>query len=300
MDIETISTRGENTLLTGLRSALAEADQALLCVAFAQVAGLHLLRRQLESIGTSTRLLVTTAFGQSATEALDMAHGLGISVSIMNPESGTFHPKMYLARRRRSAVVVIGSPNLTRGLVTNVEVAVMLRGRLNDPPIRTAWDLAEDLWGDPHRKPWMPGAAPVQPEPLEPELQGLLTDAWRTHRGLFRTLDQGKPNRVMEVTPGGLYVETEASKAKGNPPQLIPAWMLTLAWDYLQTHGRLTNRYLLAPDGLNVKRSSGVLAILATLPGVTAQVTKRDGSTLTLHRRGVAARERRARDPELT
>jgi hypothetical protein len=301
MDIETITTRGENTLLTGLRSALASADQALLCVAFAQAAGVHLLRRELDSVGASTRLLVTTTFGQSAPEALHMARGLGISVSIMNPGSGTFHPKMYLARSGSAAVAVIGSSNLTGGLVTNIEVAVMLRGRLDDPPIRTAWDLAEDLWNDPHRQPWTPGAAPVQRETLGPELQRLLTKAWRAQRGLFRTLDQGKPNQVIEVTPGGLYVETEASKAKGSPPQLIPAWMFTLAWDYLRTHGRLTNRYLLATDGLNVKRSSGVMAILAALPGVTAQVTKREGITLTLHRsRVVAPHASGARLDELT
>jgi hypothetical protein len=60
--------------------------------------------------------------------------------------------------------------------------------------------------------------------------------------------------------------------------------MFTLAWDYLQSHGRLSSRTLLATDGLNVKRSSGVLAILKTLPGVTAQVTKRDGIVLIRNR----------------
>jgi hypothetical protein len=51
--------------------------------------------------------------------------------------------------------------------------------------------------------------------------------------------------------------------------------MLTLAWNYLQALGQLTNRYRLATDRLNVKRSSGVVVILATLPRVTAQVAKR-------------------------
>jgi hypothetical protein len=44
--------------------------------------------------------------------------------------------------------------------------------------------------------------------------------------------------------------------------------MFQLAWDYLTTHGSLTNRHLLATDGLNVKRSSAVMAILARLPAV--------------------------------
>jgi hypothetical protein len=44
--------------------------------------------------------------------------------------------------------------------------------------------------------------------------------------------------------------------------------MVQGAWDYLQAHGGLTNRYLLDKDGLNVKRSSFVCALLARLPGV--------------------------------
>jgi hypothetical protein len=38
--------------------------------------------------------------------------------------------------------------------------------------------------------------------------------------------------------------------------------------EYLQAHGSLTNRDLLCTDGLNVKRSSLVCALLARLPGV--------------------------------
>src|SRR5439155_957381 len=155
-------------LLAGLRSALADADQALVCVAFAQAAGVHLLRRQLECAASSTRLLVTTTFGQSSPEALHMAHRLGVSVSILNLASGTFHPKMYLARRGSAAVAVIGSPNLTGGLVSNVEVAVLLRGDLADSPIRAAWNLAEELWSDARRQPWTPSAVPLAREMLDP------------------------------------------------------------------------------------------------------------------------------------
>jgi hypothetical protein len=282
MQIETITTRGENTLLTGVRSALADAEHALLCVAFAQAAGVHLLRRQLEGVASSTRLLVTTTFGQSSPEALQMAHRLGVSVSILNPGSGTYHAKMYLARRGTAAVAVIGSPNLTGGLVSNLEAAVLMRGDLADPPIRAAWDFAEELWADSRRRPWTPSLAPFAEEAFDPGLRRLLVEAQEAHSGMFLTLDQARPNRVTEITPQGIYVETEASKAKGNPPQLIPAWMFTLAWEYLRSQGRLSNRYLLATDGLNVKRSSGVLAILSKLPGITSEVTEREGIVLTL------------------
>lgn len=62
----------------------------------------------------------------------------------------------------------------------------------------------------------------------------------------------------MNVSRRLFYVETESSRPKGKPPQLIPAWMMTLAWNYLRTHGQLSNRHLLATDGLNVKRSGAV------------------------------------------
>jgi hypothetical protein len=73
---------------------------------------------------------------------------------------------------------------------------------------------------------------------------------------------------VHEVTADGVWVETAASRAKSRSPQLVAAAMIQLAWDVLQSHGSLTNRYLLATDGLNVKRSSFVCALLARLPGV--------------------------------
>jgi hypothetical protein len=44
--------------------------------------------------------------------------------------------------------------------------------------------------------------------------------------------------------------------------------MIQIAWEWLLAHGTLTNRHLLDKDGLNVKRSSFVCALLARLPDV--------------------------------
>ncbi len=70
---------------------------------------------------------------------------------------------------------------------------------------------------------------------------------------------------VGDITPDGVWVETERSRAAGRPAQLVEAWMIQVAWDWLAAHGTLTNRHLLATDGLNVKRSSFVCALLACL-----------------------------------
>jgi hypothetical protein len=88
------------------------------------------------------------------------------------------------------------------------------------------------------------------------------------------TLGDRRPNWVREVTPDGVWVETRRSRAAGRPLQLVEAWMIQSAWDYLQARGVLTNRFLLSTDGLNVKRSSFVCALLAQLPGVSVESTR--------------------------
>lgn len=57
--------------------------------------------------------------------------------------------------------------------------------------------------------------------------------------------------REMDLTDalGGIV----ARYARASRPRLVPAWRLQVAWDDLHVHGELTNRYLLATDGLNVK-----------------------------------------------
>jgi hypothetical protein len=50
--------------------------------------------------------------------------------------------------------------------------------------------------------------------------------------------------------------------------------MIQVAYDWLRARGTVTNRLLLDTDGLNVKRSSFVCALLALLPGVNVESTR--------------------------
>jgi hypothetical protein len=202
VEVTTLTTGGDNSLLQGLRTALDGAEQALLCVAFVQKAGVHLLRTPLERLGSRARLLLTTTFTECST-ALGMAHRLGAHVSILNPGSGTYHPKIYLACHAGDVVAVIGSANLTGGLVNNVEAAVMLRGRADDEPIRAAWKFAEGLWADPRRRSWAPSLeGVVDEETFPPELYAMLVAAVKANGRVFYTLGAApKPNRIAEVTP---------------------------------------------------------------------------------------------------
>jgi HKD family nuclease len=149
------STWPSNDLLLAIRSALEGADDAILCVAFANRRGVNLLQPQLSLLGRRCRLLVTSAFGgQTTGDALAAAADLRVHVRILNPPAGTFHSKLYLARTPGAAVSVVGSANLTSGLVANIESALVLSGTVRDQPIAECWTLAEELWEHSAAHPW--------------------------------------------------------------------------------------------------------------------------------------------------
>jgi hypothetical protein len=94
-----------------------------------------------------------------------------------------------------------------------------------------------------------------------------------TH-GEVRTLSNGNLNEINAVDYEGVWITTKASSDKGTGAQLVPAWMLNIAWRHLQDNGSLTNAHLLSSGGLNVKRSSAVCALLSQLPGVRIVSTR--------------------------
>lgn len=282
MDTRTVST-SDGTLLPALRECLGESDEAILAVAFVSEQGVHLIAKNLKRLGARARLLVTTAFGTTTDSSLSMASDCGVRVGVLNPRgSRTYHPKLYVSRAGSGAsCALIGSVNLTGGLVNNLEVGAYLKGTRKDKPLRDAWALAERLWESVDTTPWMPTSI-AEPAGFAPELYHLLQKAVATNP-VFSTLGPNRrPNRVTELTPLGLYVETERTRAMGAGPQFIPSWMFELAWDYLRSNGTLTNRFLL--DELHVHRSSAVCAILARLEPV-GQIR---GRSITLEWKGVA------------
>jgi HKD family nuclease len=258
----------DHRILDALRLTLEGAEEAILCSAFIRRAGVHLVEPQLSSLGDQARLVATSTFGGASTgEAFAALADLRTRLRVTNPSRGTFHPKLYVARSRRFARALVGSANLTGGLVANVEAAVLLEGSPRDAPLRDAWRTAEAYWAHEASETWAAVAAEQSEEVLGRELLAAIRDEVRKDP-VFRTIASGRPNRVTDVTASGLWVETEASATKGMPAQHIPAWMFQLAVDHLEAHGTLTNAYLLSTDGLNVKRSSAVCAVLARLPWI--------------------------------
>jgi HKD family nuclease len=252
--------------LAAVRRVLDGADEALLGVAFVQQRGVNLLERQLATIGCG-RLVATTAFGTTTTQGLQTATAGGLGVRVLNPSRGTFHPKLYVARHGDRIVAAIGSANLTGGLISNVEAVAVLSGEREVPALARLWELAESWWQHDDAIDWAPGRIPAAAEVLQPDLLAAIR-ATVAANPIIGTLASGNPNWVKDVTPDGVWVETTRSRTLGRPAQLVPAWMIQIAWEWLVAHGTLTNRHLLDKDGLNVKRSSFVCALLARLPGV--------------------------------
>lgn len=263
--VETVTTR-DLALLDRVRTMLREADEVLLCVAFADRRGMGLIERELETRhqrALSTRLLVTTVFGTTQNSALAEAQTAGVQVRRLNPGGHTYHPKVYLGIHGATMRAVIGSANLTAGLATNLEAAVFLAGTKRDRQLRDAWEWAEGLWSDPRSEAFVvPGVAEETLEQFEPALRVFL--AGRLERlPEFRTLRTGARNTLRSVEVDHVLLETDQSRRRG-PPERVDAWMFQLAVDYLRTHPILT--YDVLTNELRVHRSSAVLAILSEYP----------------------------------
>lgn len=119
----------------------------------------------------------------------------------------------------------------------------------------------------------------MRPNEFSPELYALLKKAV-SEGMIIATLSAGNPNRISSLDRTGILVETGRTQVEGTGPQLVPAWMIEAGWNRLKERGRLSHAELVATNGLNVKRSSFVCALLARLPAVT--VVSRRPIVLTL------------------
>jgi hypothetical protein len=88
----------------------------------------------------------------------------------------------------------------------------------------------------------------------------------------IETLTVKRPNRIVSIERRGIEVETLRSDDRGTGPQLVPAWMVIVAWEHLCRERLLSQGELL--DDLNVKRSAFVFALLALFPGVVVRSTR--------------------------
>jgi hypothetical protein len=222
VDVQTV-TAPAGGMLAAVRGVLDHGEQALVCVAFAQSRGVHLVAKELERASKrgGARVMVTT-FGSTAPVALGALRESGADVRVLNPIGGTYHPKVYLGRIGDSVHAVVGSVNLTSGLVASIEVATVLRGTLADQPLADLWSWAEATWAHPRGESWNGVIDPAIDEPIEPELLALLAAIARDNPRVYTLGPSSAENTVAEVNASGMWVETTRSRTLRTGAQLVP------------------------------------------------------------------------------
>lgn len=108
-------------------------------------------------------------------------------------------------------------------------------------------------------------------ETFDDDVLALVCEAVRVG-DVISTLGISRPNWIAGIDQDGVLVETRRSQKMGRGPQLVPAWMINLAWAHLRTYRRLSQEQLL--NELNVKRSAFVCALLARFHGVEVESDK--------------------------
>jgi len=269
----TTATAPGSALLHTVRDVLATSDEALLCVAFAQSRGVHLIAEELRGVAKrgQARVVVTTTLGMSSPPALAALADTGAALRVLNPGNSTFHPKVFLGRGGTRLRALVGSANLTAGLVANVEAATSLDGTASDPALADLWAWGERIWAHPSANDWLRPNDVSPEEAIEPELLARLLVVQRTTPTVYTLGSTSRPNLLRDVAASGLWVETSrsaerAARHESAGAELVPPRMLNLAWDALRARGTLSNQEML--DELRIHRSSFVCAVLAKLPEV--------------------------------
>lgn len=83
---------------------------------------------------------------------------------------------------------------------------------------------------------------------------------------VVETLSNKRANRIVSFDRAGVWVETQRSRERGAGPQLVPAWMIVVAWEQLCKNGTLSHIELL--HDMKVMRSAFVCALLGQFPDV--------------------------------
>lgn len=104
-------------------------DKLLVSVAFARSQGAMLIKSALENNHKNSLVFVGVRNDITSYQALEILLDTGASIYAVDTGSRTtiFHPKIYLARKNKSATAIIGSANLTfGGLNNNIEASSIL------------------------------------------------------------------------------------------------------------------------------------------------------------------------------
>ena len=245
---------GMGVPLGPVRRLLEGADEALLAVSYVRPAGVGLLARQVPS----GRLIVATD-RVTTVDGIAAARRAGLDVRARTEARGAFHPKVWMVRRGSVLSALVGSANMTGGLARNDEGVALLDGDGVQAELVELWATVEGWWqtSNPDAEGLVP--APRVVDVLPHELWQIL-DAGLRADPVVETAT-GRRNVVVGWDRTGMTVATGKSGAKGSR---VPAWMVETIHAELVARGSVTSTHAQDHhDGLNVHRSSFVLALLA-------------------------------------
>lgn len=129
-----------------------------LCVAWATSSAGKGRHWQALDLGKVRRAVVGTAFAQTEPAALVALNQKVDCLRLMINTTGTFHPKVILARKGRLRRAIVGSANLTTAAYTsNTELSMLLVGDSSDPVFKKLDSFIEENWtsGDKLRDDWL-------------------------------------------------------------------------------------------------------------------------------------------------
>jgi hypothetical protein len=132
---------------------------------------------------------------------------------------------------------VVGSANLTSGLVANIETALVVTGQPGDAPIVDCWLFAEQLWEHPAAVDRTAEEAALPDEQFDPALPRMLRDTVPVG-SVLPTSSLGRPNRVADVTRRRGVPGDKTVGSAGNRPPVGAGVDAAAGPGYLQRHGQ--------------------------------------------------------------
>ena len=121
-------------------------EKVIVSVAFLTKAGVDLLSTELSSMGSKTDVFAGIRNDITSRQGLHglMEHGARVHYVDTGARQVIFHPKIYFARTKKRARMVLGSANLTLGgLNNNIEASVTFELDLDNPDDRALADSVE-------------------------------------------------------------------------------------------------------------------------------------------------------------
>jgi HKD family nuclease len=131
--LQAISNQNHSHLLKSIFST--QLEMILISVAFAKTQGVNVIADSLRLNSKNAKIFVGIRNDITSYQAIEMLLDTGAEVYTVDTGSRNtiFHPKIYLAKNKKQADVVIGSANLTfNGLHNNIESSSVLSLNLDD------------------------------------------------------------------------------------------------------------------------------------------------------------------------